>query len=65
MFLTMTIAATTGVSHNERDALAMILLADEFSAECGSQLGIGLGQRGAEEPVKAGDGTLFVHGDDH
>ena len=44
------------------DQLDAVLLADQFGAECGGQLGIGLGQRGAEEPLQAGGGTLFVHG---
>ena len=44
------------------DQLDAVLLADQFGAERRGQLGIGLGERGAEEPLQAGGGTLFVHG---
>ena len=43
---------------NQLDA---VLLADQFGAEGRSELRIGLGKRGAEEPLQAGGGTLFVH----
>ena len=43
---------------NELDA---VLLADQFGAEDRSELRIRLGKRGAEEPLRTGGGTLFVH----
>ena len=44
------------------DQLDAVLLADQFGAERGGELRVGLGERGAEEPLQAGGGTLFVHG---
>ena len=43
------------------DQLDAVLLADQFGPERGGKLRIGLGKRGAEEPLQAGGGTLFVH----
>ena len=42
------------------DQLDPVLLADQFRAERGRQFRVGLGQRGAEEALQAGGGTL-VH----
>ena len=47
------------------DQFDAVLLAQQFGVEHGGNLRVGLGEGGAEEPLQAGGGTLFVHGADH
>ncbi len=44
-----------------RDQLDPVLLAVELGADGVGQLGVGLGERGGEEPREAGGGRLLVH----
>ena len=47
------------------DQLDAVLLAHQLGADGGGELGVGLGERGGEEPLQAGGGRLLVHDPDH